>query len=210
MWQIAETLRALFKEFESLYGRLNFVVLIPNRGDPNLIDILVCASWFPASDKETVNFLVQTVTNRLSKNDLLQISSIIPIRDDSPLKQSPELLEHTISRYFDLSVDQIVILLPENAQVILGVDGQYHPRGYFLGTDGQYHAPGTFLGTDGRYHPQGSFLGTDGQYHPQSSFLGTDGQYHPRGSFLGTDGRYHPTGSYLGLDGTYVEPADNS
>ena len=196
MWQIEESLRRLFKEVETIYGPLNFVALIPNEGEPSLVDILVCADWFPKSDKETVTFLVKKVLSRLDKTVLLKISAIIPINQNSPLNTSTEHLESMIAQYFNLEKEQINILIPEEAQTFLGLDGQYHPKGSILGLDGQYHPPGSILGVDGKYHPPGSILGLDGQYHP-------------KGSILGVDGKYHPKGSYLGPFGEYIEPPES-
>ena len=206
MWQVEETLRRLFKELENTYGSLDFVALMPSKGDPNLVDVLVSADWLPESDKESASFLVDNVLNRLDKDDLLQISAIIPIRKATYLKTNAEQLERIIAQYYDLEKDNITILIPEEAQALLGADGQYHPRSWFLGVDGQYHPPGSFLGIDSQYHPLGSFLGIDSQYHPKSWFLGIDSQYHPPGSFLGIDSQYHPKGWFLGLDNQYHPP----
>jgi len=206
MWQIEETLRLLFKDLENIYGSLDFVALIPNEGDPNLVDVLVSADWLPKSDKESASFFVENILNRLDKDDLLQISSIIPIRKASYLDASPEQLEMIISKYYNIEKDNITILIPEEAQAFRGNDGQYYPKDWFLGVDGQYHPTGSFLGIDSQYHPSGSFLGIDSQYHPKGWFLGIDSQYHPPGSFLGVDSQYHPRGSYLGINGKYSDP----
>ena len=177
MWQIEETLRKLFKELENTYGNLDLVALVPSKGDPNLVDVLVSADWLPESDKESASFLVDNVLNRLDKDDLLQISAIIPIRKASYLETNAEQLERIIAQYYDLEKDDITILIPEEAQALLGADGQYHPKGWFLGVDGKYHPPGSFLGLDNQYHPKGWFLGLDNQYHPKGSYLGINGRY---------------------------------
>ena len=105
MWQIEETLRRFFKELENMYGPLDFVALMPSKGDPNLVDILVSADWLPESDKEAASFLVDNVLNRLDKDDLLQISAVIPIRKATYLETSAEQLERIVAQYYDLEKD---------------------------------------------------------------------------------------------------------
>ncbi len=206
MWQIEETLRLLFKDLENIYGSLDFVALIPNEGDPNLVDVLVSADWLPKSDKESATFFVENVLNRLDRDDLLQISSIIPIRQASYLGANPEQLELLLSKYYNIEKNNITILIPEEAQSFRRNDGRYYPKDWFLGIDGIYHPPGSFLGVDSQYHPPGSFLGVDSQYHPKGQFMGVDSQYHPPGSFLGVDSQYHPKGWFLGVDSQYHPP----
>jgi len=216
MWSLIENLRKFFLALESIYAPFDYVVLIPNKTDSTLLDILISADWFSKSDKQILSLVADNVLNQLAPDDLIKISAIIPIRSTEHFETTPELLEQTVSKTFDLDSKQIIVLIPQESQSLLGQDGRYHPKGYFLGRDGQYHPPGSFFGRDGKYHPQkyffgrdgqyhppGSFFGRDGKYHPQKYFFGRDGQYHPPGSFFGRDGKYHPVGSFLGRDGKY-------
>ncbi len=125
MNEFLEKLRSLERDVSAQRGEFNLFALFLREDSPNVWDLLVSAPWLDADQHEGLTFLAGQVQSRLTGQELLLLSRIVPIRWDNPgLKALTRavgakhgLVEVRDCKFFDLEIKRAYIITADRSDV---------------------------------------------------------------------------------------------